>query len=243
MLRYFLALLFCLACGALAAEPLTLLAEDDWFPYAFARDGQADGMAVEIVREAYRLVGVAVQFRTMPYARCMQLVEVGREIGCFDSLQDITTLPMFRFGQQPLFSATIAIYGHQPESGMTVAALADKRVGVTNGYTYGNEVEQNSSMRKDWAVSDLASLRKLALGRLDYALVYTRVADALLKRNPRELAGLVYRVGTVLDNPLYVSFSRRNLHSEAAMIQLDHGLKLLHQQGKYQPIIDRWLPH
>lgn len=241
MPRFLLALLCCwLSLPALATEPLTLLAEDDWAPYASVRHGQAYGMAIDIVRAAYLAVGVAVTFRSMPYARCMKLVEVGREVGCFNSLKDSSTLQGFTFGKQPLFTATIAIYSHQPANGVTVAALAGKRVGLTNGYTYGNEVEQDRRMLKDRAVSDLASLRKLAAGRLDYALVYTRVADQLQHLYSHELSGRVYRVGTVIDNPLFVSFSRHHLRSESARLQLDRGLQRLQQSGQYQQILQQW---
>lgn len=229
-----------LAGHALAGERLTLLAEDDWAPYASLRNGAAHGMAVDIVRAAYQAVGVDVSFRSMPYARCMKLVEVGREVGCFNSLKDATTEPSFRFGKQALFTATIAIYGYQPENGLSVADLAGKRVGLTNGYTYGSQVEQDTRMLKDKAVSDLASLRKLAARRLDYALVYTRVAEQLQRQHGHELGGRLYRVGTVIENPLYVSFSRRNLRSESAMNQLDRGLQLLQQRGQYQQILQRW---
>lgn len=241
VLRLLLTLLCCwLSQPALATGQLTLLAEDDWAPYASVQNGQAHGMAVDIVRAAYQAVGVTVTFRSMPYARCMRLVEVGREVGCFDSLKDSTTLQRFAFGKQPLFTATIAIYGHQPESGITVAGLAGKRIGLTNGYTYGSQVEQDTRMFKDKAVSDLASMRKLAARRLDYALVYTRVAEQLQRQHGHELGGRLYRVGTVIENPLYVSFSQRNPRSESAMNQLDRGLQLLQQTGLYQQILQQW---
>lgn len=230
----------CLSLPLLASEQLTLVAEDDWAPYASVQHGQAYGMAVDIVRAAYLAVGVTVRFRSMPYARCMKLVEVGREVGCFNSLKDSTTLQHFAFGKQPLFTATIAIYSHQPESGITVAGLAGKRVGLTNGYTYGSEVEQDGRMLKDKAVSDLASLRKLVAGRLDYALVYTRVADQLQREYGHELSGRLFRVGTVIENPLFVSFSRHNLRSESARFQLDRGLQRLQQSGQYQQILQQW---
>lgn len=244
--RYLFALGLLLSGMAYSRESLTLLAEDDWFPYAAQRNGQAVGMAVDIVREAYRAVDVSVSFRSMPYARCMKLVEVGREIGCFDSLKDATTEPDFRFGKTPLFHGTIAIYGRStaaaalPVAGLTVAQLSGKRVGLTNGYTYGSEVELDHNMVKDIAASDLASLRKLLLGRLDYALVYSHVADYLQASHRYELAGKVQRVGEVCDEPLYLAFSKRHARSARAMQQLETGLRRLHDSGRYQQIIQSW---
>lgn len=240
-MRFFSAVLLCLLPALSAASTLNLLVEDDWYPYAAVRYGKAEGMAVEIVQEAYRAVGVNVRFEGMPYARCMRLAEVGRTAGCFNSLKDATTEPLFLFGRQPLFTATIGIYAYgkkTPE--VAVRSLAGKRVGLTNGYTYGSEVERNRTMIKEYAGSDLANLRKLVRKRLDYVLVYTRVADYLLEHYKQELGLRVVRVGTVIENPLYLSFSRVNPRGETAMSQLDRGLVILHQNGKYQQILKRW---
>lgn len=240
-MRRLLVLLMCCVLPAHAGKVLTLLAEDDWYPYAALKDGKAVGMAVEIVQEAYQAVGVSVGFRSVPYARCMRLVEVGREVGCFNSLKDASTEPSFRFGKQPLFHAAISIYARSGQlSGVTVAQLAGKRVGLTNGYTYGSEVELNQDMIKDVAASDLISLRKLLLGRLDYVLVYSRVADHLITRYPADLAGKIQRVGTVMDNPLYLTFSKTNPHADKALQQLDRGLAILQKNGRYLQIVQRW---
>lgn len=233
--------LLCLLPVFAAAQTLNLLVEDDWYPYAAMRYGKAEGMAVDIVQEAYRAVGVSVSFQSMPYARCMRLTEIGRYAGCFNSLKDATTEPVFLFGQQPLFTATIGIYAYadNPQA-MAVRSLAGKRVGLTNGYTYGSEVEQDRKMIKEYAGSDLANLRKLGRKRLDYALVYTRVADYLVAHYPQDLERRVVRVGTVIETPLYLSFSRVSPRAEAAMRQLDRGMMVLQQNGKYQQILKRW---
>ncbi|MFC3625053.1 substrate-binding periplasmic protein [Vogesella amnigena] len=240
-LRPYLLLLACLLPVCHAAERLTLAVEDDWYPFAAVHNGKIVGMAVEIVREAYRAVGVEVLFRSMPYARCMRQTELGREVGCFNSLQDSSTRDRFLFGQQPLFHGAITIYAQSGKSQpVTLADLAGKRVGLTNGYTYGTEVETDRRMIKEYARNDLASLRKLALGRLDYALVYTRVADYLQGAYSYELYGKLQVVGKVIENPLYLSFSRTNLRAESALRQLDQGLSMIRSNGRYAAITTRW---
>jgi len=238
--RFLLALLCCwLSLPALATEPLTLLAEDDWAPYASVRHGQAYGMAIDIVRAAYLAVGVAVTFRSMPYARCMKLVEVGREVGCFNSLKDSSTLQGFTFGKQPLFTATIAIYSHQPANGVTVAALAGKRVGLTNGYTYGDAVEKNAAIQKDVAPNDLLTMRKLLAGRVEVALVYTRVADWLQTQHP-DLRGRVRQVGVLLQDGLYISFSKSHPDAARVLPLLERGLARIRANGTHARIEAEW---
>jgi len=240
-LRPYLWLLACLLPVTHAAERLTLAVEDDWYPFAAVHNGRVVGMAVEIVREAYQAVGVEVLFRSMPYARCMRQTELGREVGCFNSLLDSSTRNRFLFGQQPLFHGVIAIYAPADNAqSVSLADLAGKRVGLTNGYTYGTAVETDQKMIKEYARSDLANLRKVVLGRLDYALVYTRVADYLQGAYPYELHGKLQAVGKVIENPLYLSFSRTNLRAESAMRQLDQGLSAIRSNGRYAAIATRW---
>lgn len=227
---------------ATAASELVLVAEDDWYPYSAEQDGEPVGMAVDIVRAAYEAVGVPVRIKSMPYARCMKLVELGREVGCFNALQDSSTRGIYQFGRYALFGARQAIYARTPlRRPVTLDDLTGKRVGVTNGYTYGSDVEQNLRMQKERADTDLSSLRKLALGRLDYALVFTLAANHLLKTHADTLGGRVYQVGEVTDNLLYVGFSRRHPDAAEAMQQLDRGLTLIQTDGRYQQIVNGWL--
>ena len=239
-----LLLLLLTACAmpgpAFAAEPLVLVAEDDWYPYSAKRNGQAEGLAVDIVRAAYAAAGVTVEFRTMPYARCMQAVKQGVEIGCFDTLKDASTRDTYLFHEQPLFKATIGIYAPAAFSGrMTPKQLVGHSVGLTNGYTYGDAVEKNDAIRKDMASNDLLTLRKLIAGRVEFALVYTRVADWLQQQSP-ELRGGFRQAGVLLEDGLYLSFSKSRRESAEAIRQLNRGLAQIRANGTYARIEGDW---
>ncbi|WP_054284653.1 substrate-binding periplasmic protein [Gulbenkiania mobilis] len=228
---------------ARTAQTLTLAVEDDWFPYAAERNGQPEGFAVDVVREAYRAVGVDVTLKSMPYARCMRVVRYGHMAGCFNSLKDASTVRFYLFHNTPLFVADIGIYrqtGAPLRRPLTVNSLEGKRVGLTNGYTYGDAVERSVAFRKEYALSDLQNLRKLAAGRLDYVLMYSRVMDHLVGRHVLEFRGRFQRVGTAIENPLYVTFSPRHPQGEWAMEQLDAGLAVLHRSGRYHQLEQRW---
>ena len=71
-----LALLFATAPPA-HAEPLRIGAEDDWYPYTALRDGQVQGMSVDIVKAAFAATSTDIELLPYPYARCMQLALKG----------------------------------------------------------------------------------------------------------------------------------------------------------------------
>lgn len=223
-----------------AGERIVIVAEDDWYPYSAQRSGQAEGLAVDIVRAAFSAVGVTVDFKTMPYARCMQMVKQGVELGCFDTLRDVSTRDTYLFHEQPLFKATIGIYAPATASGsMTAQQLVGHSVALTNGYTYGDTVEKNPDIRKDMAPNDLLTLRKLQAGRTEFALVYTRVADWLQHQHP-ELRGGFRQVGTLLEDGLYLSFSKSRSEAPEMVKLLNRGLAQIRGNGTYARIEADW---
>ncbi|MEN9865745.1 MAG: hypothetical protein RL748_1335 [Pseudomonadota bacterium] len=233
-------LLFLLFAGS--AQALTLIGEDDWYPYSAVKDGKLRGFAVDLIRAAYAAVDMPVTFKSAPYARCLKLVQAGLEVGCFDSLKDEKLTRDFLFHQEPIFRAEIGIFALSgvAQTQLKPVHLKGKRVGVTHGYTYTDEVDQDASIRREVAPSDLLNLRKLLMKRSDYALVYTRVVDYLVTRYPEEFKGKIRQVGMVSQDNLYVSFSK--VHPDAARYAalLDQGLLKIRRNGQYAKIEEQW---
>lgn len=232
--------LSCLIRSAGATAPVVLVAEDDWYPYSASREGKAVGMAVDIVRAAFAAVDVPLELKSMPYARCMHAVKQGVELGCFDTLKDETTRDAYLFHQRPLFTATIGIFARSDFSGtLTAADLRGRRVGLTNGYTYGDAVEKNAAIQKDVAPNDLLTMCKLLAGRVEVALVYTRVADWLQTQHP-DLRGRVRQVGVLLQDGLYISFSKSHPDAARVLPLLERGLARIRANGTHARIEAEW---
>lgn len=109
-------LLFMLALGQAPAhaQQITLVAEDDWYPYTAQRDGRIVGLTVDLVKAAYGAVGVRLDLKTMPFARCMTLVERGEELGCFNSGQDLKhSQDSYLFHATPLLLNSNGIYARR----------------------------------------------------------------------------------------------------------------------------------
>lgn len=243
MRRLWALIAYVLLTGVVQAQArITLVGEDDWYPYAAERQGQARGLAVDIITAAYQTVGVEVSFKTMPYARCMAQVKAGQELGCFDSAPDSQLTADYLFHQTPLFNATIGIYAlaSSTERGLTPVQLRGRSVGLTNGYTYGDAVESDITLQRDVARTDLLNLRKLLLGRTQYSLVYTRVVDHLQTRYPQEFVGRIKQVGVAVNTELFVTFSRKRPESVRFAKLLDQGIKNLQKDQRYAQIVKRW---
>lgn len=230
---------------AAPVETITLVGEDSWYPYSAVKDGQNRGFAVDVIRAAYAAVGIQVRFIATPYSRCLMLVKSGQELGCFDSLKDAVLEPDFLFHKEPVFRASIGIYARK---GSDLAKARNLRsqdlhrhvIGVTHGYTYGSAFENDSRIVRETAPTDLSNLRKLMLGRSDYSLIYTRVVDYLQGMHADEFKGKIDKVGTLMEDNLYVSFSKRMPEAARYADALDQGLRTIRANGVYAAIEKKW---
>lgn len=240
-----LALACCLwgAAGAWAGDKLRIGAEDDWRPYAYVADGKPAGFAVDLAQAAWAAAGVEVELVPLPYARCMKEVDNNTLAGCFDTLRDARTEAKYRWHKQPLFKARIAIYGrsNQPLTRVDLKALRGTRVGVTNGYDYGAAFDNDALMLREVSSSDLTSLRKLVAGRVDYALVFDRVAAHIASTHPELAQGFQQR-GVLVEPQLYISFARDYPGIERTIAKFDEGLEKVRKSGEYARIEARWKP-
>lgn len=241
------ALLFCAGAaghpGLAHAQSFTIIAEDEWFPYSAERDGTPVGFAVDLVRAAYAAVGVEVVLRSMPFARCMEEVSSGAELGCFDTVREADTVERFHFHRTPLFAATLVIVApaDSSETNLTYADLKGRKVACTLGYTYGEPFQSDASIEKDFVQSDLSVLRLVANGRAPYGAVFDLVKDSLVAENAAELSGKLKVVGRLSHLDLYVAFSKERPESPAAADLLDSGLALIRANGTSAAIEQRWL--
>lgn len=234
-----------LVCGTFTsaqAETITLVSEDNWYPYAALRNGKVSGFTVDVIEAAYAKSGITVEFVSAPYSRCLMMTKSGKALGCFNSLNDASLASDFLFHQEPLFKAAIGIYAKEKiqEKSLKAIDLRGYRVGVTHEYTYGEKIDSDKKIVREVAPSDLSSLRKLTVGRSDYSLVYTRVADYLQTAYPTELKGKVQQVGVALEDKLFVSFSKMRPDAARYAALLDQGLLAIRADGTYRKLEKKW---
>ena len=143
----------------------------------------------------------------------------------------------------PLFLSTMGLYAVSEAGGGRVGLkeLVGKRVGIVRGYDYNIEFTSNAAVLKEESLSDLASLRKLLKGRVDYAMVERRVFAYLVASNADEFSGRFKDVAKAIrPGTLRVSFSSKWPEAERMARLLDQGLAAIEASGEYDRINDRW---
>ena len=76
-----------LGMSSVWANPVLVAAEDDWAPYCALdkESGQPQGLAPALVKAVFAIEGIALEFRTIPFARCMHEAKSDKVLACFNA--------------------------------------------------------------------------------------------------------------------------------------------------------------
>jgi polar amino acid transport system substrate-binding protein len=215
---------------------IMLAVEDSWPPYA---DANGQGIATDIVQQAFSAVGIKLFLKVLPYARVLDKVEKGIIVGGYNVTRQASTEEKFLFGQQVLLTVPASFYFH-PDNNQAlkyrdITDIPDgSRVGLIIDYEYGNGFEQHKHRFKQIRVSTQTQIiNMLRFGRIDSAIMFDEVASDALKTMSLDESSIIKGP---LNNTsdIYVAFSRRHKNAQFFADKLDQGLLLIREAGQYQ---------
>lgn len=224
---------FGLAALAQASDRLSL-ATLEWPPYTGARL-PAQGASSQVLREALRARGWALELAFMPWARALVEGSSGeRLLGFFPAYRsearDSQLLRSARIGSSRI---GFAYRGSEPPRWKTLDDLGSQAIGVVRGFVNPDELDRrlrDGRLRSEAAVSDEENLRKLAFGRVQLAVVDEAVFHALTgPQGPlaAEAPRLRFLAERLLEEKSLHVYLQRRPAGERALAQLDRGLAAL----------------
>ncbi|MBF0484801.1 MAG: transporter substrate-binding domain-containing protein [Candidatus Omnitrophica bacterium] len=221
-------------------ETVKIIAEDDWYPYSAKIENSAKGIGVDVVRAVFKAEGIDVEFETMNYDRGMAMVKDGQAIGCFDAPRTKEIEANYLWHDEAMFPAASMIYAPADYSGSvkSVADLPGKILGLTQGYGYGDAIDSNDKITKEYSKSDDVIIKKLIAKRVDFIVLFEKVADYLLSKEG--LQGQIKPVGPVESAQIYVAFSKSNPDGQKYRDIFSKGFSKIKADGTYQKIMDQW---
>ena len=223
---------------------LDVAVENDAAPWS-QRDGT--GYANDLVRAAFRAVGMEVHFQVVPYARCKRMALEGQIAACLSMSHASELAGAVIFPEQPLFRChSEAVLRVDDER--APASLADlpagSLVGVVLGYEYPEalyRLERAGTIKLDSSRSEELSLRKLAEKRIDVAVVNVNDIKDLSFTSSK--AGVMKRVRHAFwigDLASYIGFSRMHARGPSAGLRFSEGLAKIEQSGEKAQIDELW---
>jgi len=220
-----------------SAETVKILAENDWAPWA---QGDGTGIGNDVIRAAFKAVGIDVQYEVVLYDRALAMVKEGSAIACFNVPRQADNETTFLWPAQKLSTVRSMFYALSSFTGTvrSAADLAGKRLGLTEGYGYGNAIEQNNAIIKDYSRTDEIITKKLLAGRVDFVILYERCADIIIKN--LNAVGKIKAVGVSDSADIYLAFSKANADSRKYLDLFNRGFQIIQSNGTYDAIMREW---
>ncbi|NBW50072.1 MAG: hypothetical protein EBR49_08255 [Betaproteobacteria bacterium] len=238
------AALLALACAcAPAAAQVLRLATGELPPYA-TQERPDQGIALDIVRRAFALEGLEVEYTFKPWTRTLEESRAGlwdataywgrnpeRDKGFLISDNVLTEQWVLVYRQ--------AAFKEAPFDWKVLADLKDFRIGIVQSYTYTPEfwaMHKAGSLKTVVAPDDLANLRLLIGGRLDVVPMERNVACYLMQHHFMDSEVQDLRAHPRLFAPnftTHVMFSDKLPDSAARLQAFNRGLRELKRSPVY----------
>jgi polar amino acid transport system substrate-binding protein len=139
-----------------------------------------------------------------------------------------------------LYTANSYFYAASDYTGKINSAkdIGSRTLGLTQGFGYGNAIDMNDDINKQYSKTDEIILKKLIAKRVDFIVLYDRVADHLISE--LNVQGQIKPVGLSEATDLYVAFSRKHPEGKKYCDIFSSGLRKIKTDGTYQKIWDEW---
>lgn len=241
MLKALLVATLCLPLLAGGQERTLIAAADPYPPYV---DPQVpgEGLAMEIVRAAFKTQGYTVKLEMMPWVR----VEKGVSEGRFDILVDVWRTEAR--AKELLFSTPYAISKikfikrkENPFEYTGLESLAGKSIGVIRGYGYSDAFNAATTFTREEVPSMEHNINKLLIKRIDLTLEDEITAKGLIRKmGPKVEAQLDFTANALANNPLYVAAGLKHPRHKDIIDAFNRGLLAIKADGSFLAIEKRY---
>lgn len=206
-------------------------------PQALFKDGQAvDGLQVQLAQEIGRRLGRPVRFHLVPRRRVAQMLTDGQEADLICNYLPAWLPGALQWSHPILDNADLLITAARRPPLTRLQDAAGQPIGTVSGFLYPEvEAALGTGFVRDDATNVIASLRKLALGRVDHALVGRATFDYLARRGD---------VAIELHPPLVIARFKTacalSPRSTVRLAQLDTALAAMQADGSLTRIVERY---
>jgi polar amino acid transport system substrate-binding protein len=235
---------------ALLAVPLAAIADTyklvtlEYPPYEYTENGKVKGLAVEIIKEAFKLMKHEVTIQSYPWARSQAMFEAGDVDGIFTFFKTPAREQFTLFGNEPVVNQPISLWVQKDakiEFDGDLTKLKAYSFGVVNKVSYGDKFDaavKEGGLRTDSANTIDSSIEKLVAGRIDIWVSNRYGAVHDLKRMGK-LANVRELTPPIQETAAYVGFSKKRNHT-ALRDDFDKALLNMKQSGAYESLLKKY---
>jgi len=223
--------------GISNAEKISAI-NDSWSPF-LSPDLPGQGIALQIVRAAFKEEGHEVEMKFAPWARSINSVKEGsvdilvstwwtKERSTFLNYSDKYLVNNIKFIKRT--GDSFEFDG--------LASLNGKTVGIIRDYGYGDKFKKANNFKKPETNKLINNLKKLTSNRLDLTLEDEIVARALIKNEAPELKDKIsFSTTSLSSNTLHITSGLKNPKNKQIITAFNKGLEKIKKNGIYDSIL------
>lgn len=199
----------------------------DYAPYEYSDDGEAKGIAVDIIKEATnRIDGVEVRFEFLPWSRAVYKLKEGEADVLFNAGVNDERKQWGNYGKNILIDQTYYLFKRKSSRFLIDPELSGTKqisIGIRLGYLYGSglfrqAIDEGRFLRVELTKSTKMSIDMLLGGRIDtFVGDYLPTMDFIKKNGLESLIDIVKNSEqpqqnlTVLTWPTYLLFNKKSV--------------------------------
>ncbi|HXP97919.1 MAG TPA: transporter substrate-binding domain-containing protein [Telmatospirillum sp.] len=226
------------------AETLVLAANDSR-PTSYYEGDKLTGVSLEIVVEALRRAGYAVDVRLMPWARCLEDARKGKVDGVFTSFKLPEREEFLTFTNEPLATWDISFFALRDtaiEYDGQLASLSNIAIGMTNKTSYG-EAFDNAVKTHIFTNIYISNNPKSLVQMLTHNRVALIVSHDLVAIDTARQLGVLDKIRkltpTVNMVPTYLAFNKLRDYNNV-ISAYDAALISMKKDGSYERIYKKY---
>lgn len=230
-----------LALGTSAFARTIVAAGDPWPPFVDPKN-PTDGLALEIIRAAYKTQDYDVKMVYVPWARA----EAGVKEGTYDILAATWHTP--ERSKTLLYSTPYAVnaikfikFKGDPFEYKGLDSLRGKRVGTVRGYGYSDAFLKHAGFVREEVTDLMQNIKKVVDQRVDLTLDDEIVARFILGQENRKLLDMVeFSRESLSSNPLHVTSGLKNPQHKAIIDAFNAGYSIIKSNGTLAEILKKY---
>jgi polar amino acid transport system substrate-binding protein len=214
------------------------------FPPFTSESLEGGGFFTELVSATFAEMNRSLRIAYIPWDRAEAMVEGGEAWASFPYVRTPERAERFFFTDTMIVAREILFTYGDALAEVSIAELSDLlpyRIGTVAGTWYLTAFEE-AGLTMDMANDELASLRKLRAGRVDFTPISYIAGQWLIQTNFAEDADafgtMPLPIGEANDNALMVS--RVYEGSEALLEEFNAAFAIIVENGTYQEILSRY---
>jgi len=234
-----LLILFLLIASNVWSQNDTLnLSSDVWPPFTNIENEKA--IALDIVKEGLKRGNVIANYKILDFELVMDGIKSGNFDGSAALWRNETREKELLFSKAYLQNQLILVSNKGSNVDIkAISELEDKKIGVVEGYAYGNELKGGINNEIIYGESDQQNLERLISKEIDYFLVDALLIQYLLKYQLNDVSELL----EISEQPLIVKSLhlaiRKNItNAEQIITDFNSAISTMMTDGSYNEILE-----